>query len=133
MVKLAENAGFGFDKIESNWFEYNKTAPVYKLEFDSVTTSFYFAANDNNETSEQVTGEVVIEIQRIVVAINGEMKRSEIQSLLNLKHDDYFRTQYIIPALEKDYITMKFPDSSNHPQRRYILTRRGILLKKELI
>lgn len=145
MVKLAENAGFGFDKIESNWFEYNKTAPVYKLEFDSVTTSFYFAANDNNETSEQVTGEatgeateeatgeVAIEIQRIVVAINGEMKRSEIQSLLNLKHDDYFRTQYIIPALEKDYITMKFPDSPNHPQQRYILTRKGILLKKELI
>jgi ATP-dependent DNA helicase RecG len=54
MVKLAENAGFGFDKIESNWFEHNKTAPVYKLEFDSVTTSFYFAANDNNETPEQV-------------------------------------------------------------------------------
>ncbi|MDA3890972.1 MAG: hypothetical protein PF517_04830 [Salinivirgaceae bacterium] len=36
MVKLAENAGFGFEKIESNWFEYNNTKPDYDIDFDSV-------------------------------------------------------------------------------------------------
>ena len=40
MVKLAENAGFGFDKIETNWKEYNQTVPVYDLEFDSTITRF---------------------------------------------------------------------------------------------
>ena len=40
MVKLAENAGFGFDKIETNWKEYNQTAPEYDLEFDSTITHF---------------------------------------------------------------------------------------------
>lgn len=41
MVKLAENAGFGFDKMESNWFKYNKSVPEYNLDFDSVTSSFF--------------------------------------------------------------------------------------------
>lgn len=40
MVKLSENAGFGFDKIESNWKEYNQTSPEYNLTFDSTITHF---------------------------------------------------------------------------------------------
>jgi predicted HTH transcriptional regulator len=36
MVKLAENAGYGFDKIESNWKRYNHTKPEYNIDFDSV-------------------------------------------------------------------------------------------------
>lgn len=40
MVKLAENAGFGFDKIEVNWKQYNKTVPEYQVEFDSVLVNF---------------------------------------------------------------------------------------------
>lgn len=38
MVKLAENAGFGFDKMESNELPYNQSMPEYQLAFDSVTT-----------------------------------------------------------------------------------------------
>jgi predicted HTH transcriptional regulator len=40
MVKLAENAGFGFDKIEENWRAYNSTVPEYQIEFDSVVVDF---------------------------------------------------------------------------------------------
>jgi predicted HTH transcriptional regulator len=40
MVKLAENAGFGFDKIEENWKAYNSTTPDYQIEFDSVVVDF---------------------------------------------------------------------------------------------
>ncbi len=40
MVKLAENAGFGFDKIEENWKAYNSTVPDYQIEFDSVVVNF---------------------------------------------------------------------------------------------
>lgn len=73
------------------------------MEFDSVTTSFHFAASDNNEIAEKATGGasggLVIEIQKIILTLNGETKRSEIESLFNLKHNDYFRAQYIIPAL----------------------------------
>jgi len=36
MVKLAENAGFGLDKIDSNWFKYNNTKPAFVNHFDST-------------------------------------------------------------------------------------------------
>lgn len=41
MVRLAENTGFGFDKIDSNWKEYNGTEPEYSFEFDSTLVSLY--------------------------------------------------------------------------------------------
>lgn len=40
MVKLAENPGFGFDKIDENWKAYNSTTPDYQIEFDSVAVGF---------------------------------------------------------------------------------------------
>ena len=45
----------------------------------------------------------------MIFVLNGEMKRSEIQQTLQLKHDDFFRTQYIIPALNSGFIEMKYP------------------------
>ena len=44
MVKLAENAGFGFDKIDENWKAYNSTTPDYQIEFDSVVVGFQMEA-----------------------------------------------------------------------------------------
>ena len=46
MVKLAENAGFGFDKIETNWMDYNKTKPIYDLSFDSTIVKFQLEVSE---------------------------------------------------------------------------------------
>jgi predicted HTH transcriptional regulator len=45
MVKLAENAGFGIDKIENYWEEFNKTKPKYEISFDSVILKLYPQTN----------------------------------------------------------------------------------------
>src|SRR5690606_4975070 len=37
MVRLAENAGFGLDKIDKEWFHYNGTTPEMTHELDSTT------------------------------------------------------------------------------------------------
>jgi len=47
MVKLAENAGFGFDKIDENWKAYNSTVPDYQIEFDSVIVDFKMEAEES--------------------------------------------------------------------------------------
>ena len=54
----------------------------------------------NNPFTGEATGEVTGEVKKLILVLDGEMKRADIQSKLGLKHDDYFRTQYIIPALE---------------------------------
>ena len=80
----------------------------------------------------QVSGEVTWEVQRVVIVMNGEMKRAEIQHALQLKHDDFFRIQYIIPALESGVIEMTYPDTPKHPKQRYRLTTKGLKIKKQL-
>ena len=47
MVKLAENAGFGFDKIDENWKAYNSTVPDYQIEFDFVIVDFKMEAEES--------------------------------------------------------------------------------------
>lgn len=49
MVRLAENAGYGFDKLERNWFVYNKTKPEYQIEFDSIISKFYVKGKTSND------------------------------------------------------------------------------------
>ena len=80
----------------------------------------------------QVSGEVSGEVRKVVSTLDGEMKRSEIQKKLGLKHDDYFRLHYIDPAMKTGYIEMKYPDSPNHPNQRYRLTAEGEKLKKKV-
>lgn len=84
------------------------------------------------EPAEEVSGEATGEVQKVVGALDGEMKRSEIQKNLGLKHDDYFRLHYIEPAMKAGFIEMTYPDSPNHPNQKYRLTVEGERLKKKI-
>jgi hypothetical protein len=64
--------------------------------------------------------------------LNVELSRKEIQQVLGLKHKGNFRENYLEPALEQEVIRMKHPDSPNHPKQRYILTEKGVVLKRTL-
>jgi len=81
------------------------------------------------QVSGQVTGQVPLEVLKVILVLEGEMKRSEMQQILQLKHDDYFRVEYILPALESGVIEQKYPESPNHPQQRYKLTEKGLQLR----
>jgi ATP-dependent DNA helicase RecG len=63
--------------------------------------------------------------------MNGEMKRAEMQHALQLKHNDFFRIQYIIPALESGVIEMTYPNIPKHPNQKYRLTSKGLKIKKQ--
>ena len=73
----------------------------------------------------QVTGEVTGEVRRLLVVVVGEMKRSEIQDALGLKHEDHFRDAYLQPALTAKVIEMTQPDKPRSSKQRYRLTNRG--------
>jgi predicted HTH transcriptional regulator len=94
-----------------------------------------FAGQFSGELTGELTGEVTGEVKRVVSVLTKPMKRSEIQKILQLRHDDYFRLNYIIPALKARFIELLYPDSPNHPQQKYKLTDKGkslqIFLRKE--
>ena len=63
--------------------------------------------------------------ERLLLVLEGEMSRQELQNALSLKNTDYFRLTYIIPALEKGYIEMTLPDKPNSRLQKYRLTNKG--------
>lgn len=84
------------------------------------------------EATGEVGEEVTEEVRRVILVIKGEMKRADIQKKLELKHDDFFRINYIIPALSSGYIEMTHPENPNHPKQKYRLTSKGLAVKKNL-
>ena len=57
MVKLAENAGFGFDKMDKNWEAYNHTQPHYQIALDSVIIDFpLVSVLGNGESTRNISG-----------------------------------------------------------------------------
>lgn len=57
------------------------------------------------------------------------MSRKEIQQALELKHEGNFRENYLEPGLEIEVIEMKYPNSPNHPNQKYVLTEKGTEIK----
>lgn len=80
----------------------------------------------------QVTGQVSEEVKRVIFVIDNELRSAEIQNILQLKYREYFRENYLLPALESGLIEMTFSDSPNHPNQRYRLTEKGSVLKRAL-
>lgn len=93
------------------------------------------AGQATGETSGEATGEVALvkeAIRRVVMVTNGELKRSEIQETLQLKHDDFFRIHYMLSALSAGFIEMTYPDNPTHSKQKYRLTAKGESYKKQL-
>ena len=88
----------------------------------------------NPETDSRVTaakpvvqsaGEVTGEVGRLLSAMNGAMKRTDIQAAVGLKHEDHFRKVYLLPALSENLIEMTIPDKPNSRLQKYRLTVKG--------
>jgi len=71
--------------------------------------------------TEEVTGEVL----RLLAVMQGEMKRSEMQAALGLKHEDHFREAYLRPALKVGAVEMTIPDKPRSSRQKYHLTSVG--------
>lgn len=79
-----------------------------------------------------ITGEVTGEVKKLLTALVGEMKRTDIQKALALRHEDYFREAYLIPALTAGVIEMTIPDKPTSSKQQYRLTPKGHALIAKL-
>ena len=73
-----------------------------------------------------------VQVEKLVSVLVGEMGRSELQGLLSIKNRDYFRTDYLNPAISNGYIELTIPDKPNSQNQKYRLTAKGITLKEKL-
>ena len=121
------------EKIGSGIRRIRRMCSDYEVSEHWVTTIFSRAVDPvENQVSPRVTGEVTgnvtDEVIRLLAALQGEMKRTEIQQALDLKHEDHFRDAYLTPALQAQYIEMTRPDKPTSRMQKYRLTDKGKLL-----
>jgi ATP-dependent DNA helicase RecG len=62
--------------------------------------------------------------------MQGEMKRVEIQSALELRDEKHFRDTYLRLALDDEIIEMPIPDKPRSSLQRYRLTAKGLRLQE---
>lgn len=83
-------------------------------------------------TAPAVTGEVTGEIEKLLLVLDGEMARQGIQLALGLKHEDHFRSAYLVPALTAKLIETTLPDKPRSGKQRYRLTPLGRQTRREI-
>lgn len=90
----------------------------------------------NVQTTGQVTGQAAGQVSnpvhKVVLVINGEVKRDKIQEALALKHRDYFMESYLKPAMEQGYVEQTIPNKPTSPKQKYRLTEKGLQLKIDI-
>ena len=127
-----ERMGTGTGDIIRLCNEKNLKEPEY-IQEENFRTIIWRTLNSTLQVSGEVSGEVSEEVKRVLLVMKGEMKRVEIQNKLNLSSDDYFRVNYILPALQTEYIEMIYPDNPKHRNQQYKLTEKGKILKEIIL
>jgi len=84
------------------------------------------------ELTPDVTPDVTPEVERLVLIMNGEMIRVELQEILSLKDEKNFRENYIQKAIKLGMIEMTVPEKPKSRNQKYRLTESGRQLKKGL-
>jgi ATP-dependent DNA helicase RecG len=69
-----------------------------------------------------------VEVQQLILMLEGEMNRLKIQEKMGLIHEGNFRDNYLVPAIGEGLIEMKYPQK-NHPRQQYRLTSKGLSLQ----
>jgi Uncharacterized conserved protein len=73
----------------------------------------------------QVVPHVTPQVERLLLAMQGEMGREALQEALALQDRKSFRERYLKPALEHGLIEMTIPGKPNSRLQQYRLTDQG--------
>ncbi|TVQ17163.1 MAG: cell filamentation protein Fic, partial [Spirochaetaceae bacterium] len=73
----------------------------------------------------QVDPQVTPQVEKLLVAIKGEMDRVALQSALGLTDRKSFRERYLVPAIAAGLIEMTVPEKPTSRLQQYRLTDTG--------
>ncbi len=72
-----------------------------------------------------ITPQVTPKVGELLAALQGEMGREALQSVLGLSDRKSFRERYLKPALADGLIEMTIPDKPSSRLQKYRLTGKG--------
>ena len=118
-LELVESLGSGIPRILRAYSE-----DCFKFTDNFIRITFPISDHASDHAS--------VQVKKLISVLVGEKGRSELQELLSIKNRDYFRTDYLLPAIKNDYIELTIPERPNSQNQKYRLTEKGLALKKSL-
>lgn len=115
-------------KISENFLEICFPFSQYYLQ--SIQDTPQVKEQENKELDNK-TPQVTPQVVKLVLVLEGELSRQEIQDKLDLAARKNLKERYINPALEIKFIEMTIPDKPNTPKQKYRLTEKGKQYKKQ--
>lgn len=92
---------------------------------EETQTTTQDTAQDTAQDTVQDTAQVI----KLLKVLNKPYHREEIQRLLALSHREYFRKNYLVPAITQGFVALTIPDKPTSKHQKYYLTDKG----KELL
>lgn len=132
-LELVESLGSGIPRILKAYGE-----ECFKFTDNFIRITFPVTAHDvahdvaHDHAHDHASDHASVQVKKLISILVGEKGRSELQELLSIKNRDYFRTDYLVPAINKGYIEPTIPDKPNSQNQKYRLTAKGLALKEKL-
>ncbi|RYM33983.1 winged helix-turn-helix transcriptional regulator [Brumimicrobium glaciale] len=109
MVRLAENAGFGFDKIDSKWKEYNNSDPIYDITFDSTIVKLIteIVEEIDVESDRDISEEIRKKFGMISERIRNDFGKATEDTFLIIVEEPYTTAKEIAEQIGKTARTVE--------------------------
>lgn len=101
-------------------------------EDNGLAPPVWYSEGSSGVTLTFFTPEVAPEVEKLIVLVNGDIKRIELQHQLKLADAEHFRKHYLLPALEQGVLAMTIPEKPTSSNQRYRLTSQGKIVRKRL-
>ncbi len=133
--KLLESWGRGISLMIEECQKASLPEPEFKLANGFVILVFRYAEQVTMQPTMQVTMQptmqVTMQVQKLISSINDQqLSVKEMMKLLSLNNRDYFRLEYLKPALDQELVAPIYSEQPNHPKQKYYLTEKGKCLLK---
>ena len=129
-VELVEHLGSGIPRILQSYpkdvfkFMDNTLRVIFPIEEDLQALM-----EEETQTTTQDTAQDTAQVIKLLKVLNKPYHREEIQRLLALSHREYFRKNYLVPAITRGFVALTIPDKPTSKHQKYYLTDKG----KELL
>lgn len=97
-----------------------RSANCFELSDNYIRITFYKA-----NVIKYVTPQVTPQVESMLLILDGELSRAEIQEVLNLADRKHFSQHYLNPALADNLIEMTIPDKPKSSLQKYRITSLG--------
>lgn len=131
-IQEARNAILAYEKLNHWYFtsEQNLLEAHYVLMKGLLDNAgSYRHSGVGVMDGEKVIHQATQQVKQLIMVLEGEMNRGQLQSALGLKDRNSFRQRYLQPALAAGLIEMSHPEKPSSPSQHYRLTAKGINLK----